>query len=147
MRILIVDDSKYQRFIIGQSLAGYGVCDQAADGVEAVAKVKEALDAGVPYALIVLDILMPGMDGHQALRTISALLQERGVPAGQRPRVIMLSSLDDPETMMQAQVDEGADYYITKPFEDKTLVEAMRSLELISNPLENEQDSDECDEC
>jgi len=132
LNFLIVDDSKYQRYIIELCLQQFGRCDQAEDGRQALELFQKTLESGKPYDLVVLDILMPEMDGHQALKKIMELQQDRD----QRCKVVMLSSLDDPQNMMQAQLEEGADAYITKPFEDDTLIETLRNLELIENPLE-----------
>lgn len=134
LNFLIVDDSKYQRYIIELCLKEFGHCDQAEDGRQALKLFADALQAERPYDLVVLDILMPEMDGHAALKRINALQADREP----RSKVVMLSSLDDPQNMMQAQFEEGADAYITKPFEDETLIEVLRSLELIENPLESD---------
>lgn len=138
LRCLIVDDSKYQRYIIELCLNDYCSCDQAADGGEAVTSFKEALAGNRPYDLVVLDILMPDVDGHEALRRIRNLESEHG--RAEKAKVVMLSSLDDPQNMMQAQIEEGADAYLTKPFEDETLVETLRNLDLLNNPLEEDED-------
>lgn len=133
---LIVDDSKYQRYIIELCLSQFGPCDEAADGLEAVELFRQAKEKGQPYDLVVLDILMPELDGHATLKRINELQQGQE----ERSKVVMLSSLDDPQNMMQAQFEEGADAYITKPFEDETLIEVLRSLELLPNPLLNDED-------
>ena len=141
-KYLIVDDSKYQRYIIELCLNTYGTCEQAEDGEQAVALFQKALDQGEPYDLIVLDILMPVMDGHEALNHINALQDERGFAPEQRVKVVMLSSLDDPQNMMRAQFEEGALAYVTKPFEDQTLIEVLRNLDLIPNPLQLDEEDD-----
>jgi len=128
MRILIVDDSKYQRFLIQSHLSAYGTCDEATDGAQGVERFQRALEEGRPYGLVVCDILMPVMDGHTALRRIIALQDAAGVPEGSRARTLMLSTLADPQTMLTAQFESGADMYLTKPFEGPTLIEALENL-------------------
>jgi two-component system, chemotaxis family, chemotaxis protein CheY len=140
LKTLIVDDSKYQRYIIELCLAAYCACDQAGDGEEAVLLFERALQEEAPYDLVILDILMPVMDGHAALQGINALHEQFQIPEERRCKVIMLSSLDDPQNMMRAQLEEGAHAYVTKPFEDETLIEALRNLDLLENPLENGED-------
>lgn len=143
-RVLIVDDSRYQRHLISRALGDAFTPDQAADGREAVALFTAALDAGTPYDLVVMDILMPELNGHDALAAIRRLEAERGlariVPA------VMLSSLDDPGNMLRAQFDSGAQVYVTKPFTPATLLEALQSLELATNPL-GEDDLEAGDSC
>lgn len=140
MKILIVDDSKYQRYLIGLTLAKFGQCDQAADGEEGVALFAAALDADAPYDLVLMDILMPRMDGHAALTRITAMQNERGLPKERRCKSIMLSSLDDPDNMMRAQFEAGAQAYLTKPFEESTLVEALASIGLIDSPMDLDEE-------
>ena len=135
MRILIVDDSKYQRQLVANCLREVGTCDEAEDGRQAVLLFATALKTGKHYDLVVMDILMPEVDGHKALETIVAMQHEAGLAPEQRSKSIMLSSLDDPKNMMQAQFQSGADIYITKPFEADTLLEALTSLDLLTNPL------------
>lgn len=141
MRILIVDDSKYQRFLIQSLLSGYGACDEATDGAQGVEMFRLALELGRPYGLVVLDILMPLMDGHTALRQIIALQDAAGVAEGARAKALMLSTLDDPQTMLTAQFESGADMFLTKPFEGSTLIEAFENLCLA--PEADEADGDE----
>jgi two-component system chemotaxis response regulator CheY len=136
MKILIVDDSKYQRYLIDLALAKYGKCDQVADGEEAVASYRAALEQGAPYDLVLMDILMPNMDGHEAVRRIGALQQTAALPDEKRSKIVMLSSLDDPVNMMQAQFEDGAHAYLTKPFDEVVLVETLASLGLIDAPLD-----------
>ncbi len=139
LKILIVDDSKYQRYTIRAALSEYGKCDEASDGQEAVRMFASALQNEDGYDLIIMDILMPVMNGHDALRKIMEI-QNLLPDTIKRAKAIMLSSLDDPQNMMEAQFDSGADYYITKPFEENTLVEALQALGLIDSLLEDEDE-------
>jgi two-component system chemotaxis response regulator CheY len=141
-RALIVDDSRYQRYLIVQALEGLFSSDQAADGREAVALYVAALEAGTPYDLVVMDILMPELNGHDALATIRRLEEAHRLSAQTRVPAVMLSSLDDPVNMLRAQFESGAQAYITKPFTPATLLEALISLGLVHNPL-GEEDAEE----
>ena len=136
LKILIVDDSMYQRTIIEAALTEYGNCTQAKDGKEAVEKYREEFEKGEPFDLVVMDILMPVMDGHEALKKINEYQKENGVDEEKMSNAIMLSSLDDPQNMMKAQFETGAQVYVTKPFEEDVLVETLMSLDLIDNPVE-----------
>lgn len=134
-RVLIVDDSRYQRHLISQALGGDFAPDQAADGREAVTLFAAALSAGTPYDLVVMDILMPELNGHDALAAIRRLEAEYGITAERCVPAVMLSSLDDPANMLRAQYDSGAQAYVTKPFTPATLLEALSSLGLAESPL------------
>jgi two-component system, chemotaxis family, chemotaxis protein CheY len=134
-RALIVDDSRYQRYLIVQALDGLFSPDQAADGREGVTLFLAALESGTPYDLVVMDILMPELNGHDALASIRRLEAEHGLAEAVRVPAVMLSSLDDPGNMLRAQFESGAQAYVTKPFTPATLLEALTSLGLLDNPL------------
>ena len=70
MRFLVVDDDFATRRLVQRLLHPYGMVDVATDGEEAVAAFSSALDDNEPYDLITLDILMPNVNGQQALREI-----------------------------------------------------------------------------
>jgi heavy metal response regulator len=126
MRILVVEDEPgIARFIRqGLSEAGYAV-DVASDG-------EEGLDYALaaPYDLIILDILLPKMDGLRLLRE----LRERGV----RTPVLLLTALDTVEDRVKG-LDSGADDYLVKPFAFPELLARVRALlrrpPLQSNPV------------
>ncbi len=134
LRILIVDDSRYQRQLVQSCLEGLGRCRLAADGLAGVTLFREALERGEPFDLVVMDILMPHLDGHTALSRIRTLDERAGRP--EKTKTIMLSSLDDPENMLRAQFEAGAGVYLTKPFEPADMFEALRALGLAENPLD-----------
>jgi two-component system chemotaxis response regulator CheY len=73
MRVLVVEDDFISRKLLTTLLGHYGSCDVAVDGVEAVSAFKMALAEGAPYDLICLDIMMPNMDGQEALKEIRAI--------------------------------------------------------------------------
>ena len=115
MRILIVEDELRLADTLGRLLRrdGYGV-DLRHDGVSGL---DEAL-SGI-YDLLVLDVMLPKMDGLTVLKNLRA--QSSKIP------VLMLtakSELDD----RVAGLDSGADYYLTKPFESAELLACIRAL-------------------
>ncbi|WP_428564485.1 MAG: response regulator [Solidesulfovibrio sp. DCME] len=137
-RALIVDDSRYQRFLIIQALEGLFTTAEAANGREAVTLFSEALDRGEPFDLVVMDILMPVLSGHDALAGIRRVEAAKGLAEEKRTPAVMLSSLDDPGNMLRAQFESGAQAYVTKPFSPKTLLEALASLGVVDNPLSDD---------
>ena len=116
MRILVVDDEPAVRESLRRALEleGYSV-DLAADGVEALERFGSN---GEPDAVI-LDILMPRMDG---LETCRRLRRE-----GHRVPVLMLTAREEVENRV-AGLDAGADDYVTKPFALEELLARMRAL-------------------
>ncbi len=132
-RLLLVDDEPVSLRFLVKAMAGIGEIEKAQDGAEAVDRFRAALEEGRPFAAVVMDIMMPGMDGIEAVRRIRAL--EAG--AGSEPcRVLMLSCLDDAEHQLAAQYEAGADGYLAKPVDLATLRRALANLDLPANLLD-----------
>jgi len=112
--VLVVDDEANIRELVNVYLtaAGYAV-DYAADGMEAIEKARSR-----DYDLVVLDIMLPGMDGAAVCATIRA---ESRVP------IIMLTARDS-ELDKVALLEAGADDYIVKPFSPPELVARARAV-------------------
>ena len=108
-KILVVDDEARMRKLVGDFLVreGYEVLE-AQDGEKAMDLFYESKD----IALIILDVMMPGMDGWQVLREVRESSQ---VP------VIMLTARSDEKDELRG-FDLGVDEYVTKPFSPRTLV-------------------------
>jgi two-component system chemotaxis response regulator CheY len=135
MRILLVDDSHSVQLFLKSLLTPYGRCEIAENGQQAVEMFANALKEKSPYDLVVMDIMMPVMDGHTATLRINELQESAGTE--DRASIIMLSCLDDTKNLMKAQFDSGAHAYITKPFEKTAILEAMTNLGLLENPLDD----------
>jgi CheY-like chemotaxis protein/anti-sigma regulatory factor (Ser/Thr protein kinase) len=119
-RILVVDDDRTTLRMIQLQLeaAGHEVAT-ARDGASALARL-----ARRPFDLLLLDVWMPGMDG---LEVLSRLRQ-----APSRPRVVVMTADDAPETLLRA-VREHAFRYVTKPVEPTELISVVESV-LASRP-------------
>lgn len=114
MKILIVDDEMKMRRLLRLFLEGDGyICIEAADGREAMERISERPD------LVMLDIMMPGVDGITLCRQIKALDAE--LP------VVLLTARSDSETTIRG-LDAGADDYVTKPFEGNVLLARIRAV-------------------
>lgn len=131
MRILIVEDDFVGRKVMHQLLLEYGQCDVAVDGLEAVKAFDLAWAAGQPYDVMFLDIMMPNMSGHEALKIIRDKEKERGVQPANEVKVIMASALDDVKNVTQSFFQGGASAYLVKPIERRKVIEELRKLDLI----------------
>jgi len=132
LNILTVDDDEISLIQVGQMLAELGTNTQARGGVEALALVEESIvNKKKRYDLILMDVLMPGMDGLKTVSGIVRLFNEHKVPLEKRPKIVMLSSVDERETQIDALYACGADHYLTKPVDDKTLKGALADLGLL----------------
>ena len=77
MKTLIVEDDFTSRLILQTFLSRYGECHIAVNGKEAVEAYRSALISGQVYDLVCMDIMMPQMDGREAVRQVRALEEER----------------------------------------------------------------------
>ena len=131
-RALIIEDDPTSRLLLQEYLKSYGQVDVAANGREAVDNVSAALAAEKPYSLICLDIMMPGLDGHETLREIRALEAEQGIWATYRARVVMTTSLLSDEKNTGAAYRSLCDAYLAKPLDKAKLFGILRQLNLIT---------------
>jgi two-component system chemotaxis response regulator CheY len=130
MRVLIAEDDPTSRTLLRELLRGYGAVDEVSNGRDAEAAVERALDAGQAYDLVCLDIMMPEMDGHEALHEIRAVEAARGIPLGSGVKVIMITALSDKRNVMAAFAEQ-CDAYLLKPIDRAKLLEHLRRFQLI----------------
>lgn len=131
MKILIVEDDFISRRILKELMSSYGNCDIAVNGQEAIDSFRLAHESKQPYDLILLDIMMPGVDGLEALRVIRLKEREMAMPHALSVKVIMTTALDDPKTVIKAFYDGEATSYIVKPISRQKLVKELRTLKLL----------------
>ena len=112
MRALIVDDVEMNRDLLDIFLEGRSITVHAGSGEEAVSLVEEALRTDNCFDLICMDIGLPGISGHEALKFIRALEAGHG---DTRAKVFMVTGSSDPEDMIDALLVGGCDDYLTKP--------------------------------
>ena len=133
LRCLVVDDDVLGREMLTLNLEGFGICDQAVNGREALDKFAACLDSD-PYDLIILDIVMPVMDGHEAALAIRRMEQERGVTPDKGVSIIVLSSLNTPQDIIQSYVSAQSAAHLIKPVKPEKLIKTLLQLELIEQP-------------
>ncbi len=130
MRILLAEDDYSTRKFMTDFLSKYGECDVTVDGMEAVDAFMMALQDGQPYDLICLDIMMPVMDGYQALMGIRNLEKDYNVPGEEAVKVIMTTALND-ENNVKMAFDMGCSVYSGKPIDQEKFEQALKKLGLI----------------
>ncbi|BDQ36752.1 two-component system response regulator [Pseudodesulfovibrio nedwellii] len=131
MKALIVDDDFYSRNMIHEILRQVAQCDIAVNGEEAIEAFGRGLAHGEPYNLICLDLLMPEMDGQQALREIRALEKEHDVAPQDESKVIVTTMLADEKETHDAFFLGGATSYLVKPIDEEKLLNEIKSLGLL----------------
>ena len=122
-RILLVDDDAQFASMVRRLLVrnGFHVLN-ATDGSEVPSILSATRVDG-----IVLDLQMPGMNGWEVIRTIRDRLNDHQLAGGVRPKIVVLSGRDEPET--EAFVARlGADAYLTKPLGSREIVQTLREV-------------------
>ncbi len=132
LKILVVEDEFISRMLLKEMLAPFGACKTAQDGREAVELIDKSYDdpAG-KFDLVCLDIMMPEMNGHQALKEIRRIEKQRGLEGNQTAKVLMITALDDTQNIMEAMVVGRCEAYMTKPISRTKLEEQLQNLCLI----------------
>jgi two-component system chemotaxis response regulator CheY len=131
VKCLIVEDDFISRRILRELLGAHCDCEIAVDGEEAVAAFNLAHDAKAPYDLICMDIMMPNMDGREALRLIRQREKELEIPPNLEVKILMTTALDDPKTVFDSFYQDGATAYLVKPISKPKLFRELRALGLV----------------
>ena len=116
MKVLIAEDDFASRKFLLRFLQQYGECDVTVDGQEAIEAFEMAMEDEEPYDLICLDIMMPGVDGYEALKAIRKMEEERDVPESDRVKIIMTTALNDGRNVTKA-FSLGCVAYAGKPID------------------------------
>ena len=115
--VLVVDDDARNRKVLRSLLLSeeYGVVE-AENGEQALERLR---DAGVD--LVLLDVMMPGMNGFEVCRRAKSVESTRGIP------IILVTALDDSQSRIQG-IEAGADDFLTKPIQFEELCARSASL-------------------
>ncbi len=130
MKILLAEDDFVTRKFMAGFLSKYGECDVTVDGMEAVDAFMMALEDDEPYDLVCLDIMMPVMDGYQALVGIRNLEKERNIPQEKAAKVIMTTALNDEQNVKMA-FELGCTVYSGKPIDQERFEQALKKFGLV----------------
>ena len=130
MKILLAEDDFVTRKCMVNFLSKYGECDVTVDGMEAVDAFMMALEDEEPYDLVCLDIMMPVMDGYQALVAIRKLEKDKNIPEEKAVKVIMTTALNEERNVKMA-FELGCTIYSGKPINQDRFEQALKKLELI----------------
>lgn len=115
MRVLVVDDSERVRKTLAMGLKSRGMAvEMAADGAQALSLIR-----GLPFDLVVLDLMMPRMGGVEVLQALKS--------KSAKPRILVLSARDQVQDRVDA-LNLGADDYLVKPFAFEELLARLFAL-------------------
>ena len=110
LRVLVVDDSAGARDALVEMLEGFGIrADAVASGDASVARLAQAVEAGQPYQVVLMDYLMPGQDGVETIRRIRADRRFEAPPA------VLMVSVCTRESVLQQEGELPLSGFLTKP--------------------------------
>ncbi len=132
MKVLIVEDEVIAQELLKGFLERYdAICHVAENGIEGIEAFTKALANGIAYDLILLDIMMPLMDGQQALREIRRVEAGQGIGGTDMVKIVMVTALSDAKNVMEAFVKGPCEVYLTKPVYPEQLHEVLLDFGLI----------------
>ncbi|HSP14055.1 MAG TPA: response regulator [Thermoanaerobaculia bacterium] len=119
LRVLVVDDNEMNRRVLLHNLAAWKMkSDEVSNGLQAVARLREAAASKEPFQIAILDMFMPEMDGVTLARLIKSDREISGT------RLIMLTSLADRPAATVLR-ETGIDSALTKPVKQSALFDAI----------------------
>jgi two-component system chemotaxis response regulator CheY len=130
LRVLLAEDDFASRLLLQTFLSRYGECHVAVNGREAVETVRSAMVHGERYDLICMDIMMPEMNGREAVRQVRALEMEFGILSTYGAKIVMVTTVTDVKEVIRC-FKELCDAYLMKPIDLADLLGQMKSYGLV----------------
>lgn len=130
MKSLIVEDDFTSRLLLQSLLSPFGICHTVANGYEAIKAFGMASDQQEPYHLVCMDIMMPGINGQETLRSLRSMEEDRHLAPNRCAKIIMTTGLNRPKDVSESY-KALCDGYLTKPLDGQQLLQCLRSHELL----------------
>jgi two-component system chemotaxis response regulator CheY len=132
MKTLIAEDDHVSSMVMKQMMSKFGTVEHVDNGQNAMDSFRTAHESNAPFDLVLMDIMMPDVDGLHAVLNIRKTEVELGIPLTKRVKIVMTTALDDPRTVMKALYEADANSYLVKPVTLQKLSDELRSLKLIA---------------
>ena len=127
MKTLVIDAEEAIKQSICGIFADTGACDGANDGNMGLELIKQAFEISQPYALIILDIVLPEIDGHTIIKQIRQWEIDRGIDTLNEAKILVVSRRRDEPTILRA-FRNGATGWISKPVAMEEIVHKLNNL-------------------
>ncbi len=131
MKTLIVDDDTMVREALRHLLGQFGIVDEGENGVEGIRYIEESYRLNQPYNLILLDIVLPELDGYALIRKVRECEQTHNVELGKETKIVVISSRYDEPTILEA-VGYGAMGVVQKPINSETVLNNIKRLRVVA---------------
>ncbi|RIL09674.1 MAG: response regulator [Proteobacteria bacterium] len=125
MKVLIVEDDVTSNALITNIVSPEAQCIQAYNGVEAFKCYSDSLQAGDPFDLMFLDLMMPQMGGKELLSKIREFEQQNEVTPDRALKVVVLTAVGDEETEFELNF-LGCIEYLVKPITVKKVKDSLK---------------------
>ena len=132
MKSLIVEDDFTARKLMQVYLSDLGESFIAVNGKEAVDVAREAIEKKEPFDLICMDIMMPEMDGNEAVKIIRQIEKDNGIEGLSGVKIIMTTARGQSEDIFGA-FNTGCESYLIKPVRKPALMQEIEKLGLFQN--------------
>ena len=124
-KCLLVDDDPRVVDLLNTYLSGQAECQTAACGADAVAVFAQALENKAGFEVVFMDILMPDMDGHAAVKAMRDREAAMGIVGPAEFRLVMITSSADVKDVTRAFFRRYASCYLVKPFTRQMVLDAL----------------------
>ncbi|WP_243360129.1 response regulator [Fundidesulfovibrio terrae] len=131
MRVLIIDDDPINLLFLSEILGPFAEVDSVSSGQDGVDSFERALAEGNRYDAVLVDIRMPGMDGHQTLQKIRGIERDAGLRTESETAAIMVSAMNDAQNVNRAFFQGGAISFLSKPVDPDLLLGELRKFGLL----------------
>jgi two-component system, chemotaxis family, chemotaxis protein CheY len=116
LKALLVEDDDLTRRMLAMAIEGLGCAtDLAKDGLEGVGMFSKALLNSEPYGIVFCDIMMPRLDGLRAIEIMRELEHKAGISPEQEAHIVMVTAVDDRNSIQTAMFKGAAYTYMVKP--------------------------------
>jgi two-component system chemotaxis response regulator CheY len=130
LKTLIVEDDFITSQVLREIMLAFGETDIAENGLIAIDMIGNAINADIPYNLIFLDIMMPELDGQEALTLIRQIEKDSGIIGLDCSKVLMTTALSDFSNIKTAFKNQ-CEGYIIKPIEKDKIINTLTDLRII----------------
>jgi len=126
-KMLVVDDDWTNRKIISETIKSFANPDEANDGKVALEMFRYALEAGEKYDIVLLDIMMPDINGIEVVKRIREIETNKNILGLCGVKIIMCTSAGDSCSVM-GSFTKGCEAYLVKPISKQALFEEIENL-------------------